>query len=337
MNNSIYISICCLGVDKELELTITSALKTISRENYVSIGLACIGRETFFQTIKTKFKGVPNLSLVYATSNEIDGISQSRNLAASLYNMEDYFLQVDSHTLFSQNWDKHLIETLTMAQSFVNNDKTIISGGLPAYSYFHDPDKTIKLSLDKEILYIDWEKDYFWGIPYANFVKKERLSPKLQEYIKRNAFSPCPKISAGFLFGNNALANHIEIEEKLLFWEEQPIQSMNLIEKGFCLVQPDSYPHLNHFYGGSDDLNKSRMGRGKERAYFHTKSGKLEDSDYGKEMSDNFTKILNNPKKSEIVRRYQEYTGIDLKTGVIFDENRPSYFINSTRNDKIFD
>jgi len=41
------------------------------------------------------------------------GVSWARSIAYSLYNAEDYILQVDSHTCFEEGWDENLIRQIS--------------------------------------------------------------------------------------------------------------------------------------------------------------------------------------------------------------------------------
>ena len=56
------------------------------------------------------------------------GVAKGRYITESMYEDEDYVLQIDAHTWFCDFWDEHLIRMLDK-----HDDKTIISGLLPPY------------------------------------------------------------------------------------------------------------------------------------------------------------------------------------------------------------
>jgi hypothetical protein len=56
------------------------------------------------------------------------GVGRARYKAESMYDGEDYVLQVDAHSWFCQDWDELLIGLLT-----TQTEKTILTGYAPAY------------------------------------------------------------------------------------------------------------------------------------------------------------------------------------------------------------
>ena len=52
------------------------------------------------------------ISQVYLVTIKVNQAQRVRNKANSLYNGEEYYLQVDSHSQFVDNWDEILINQL---------------------------------------------------------------------------------------------------------------------------------------------------------------------------------------------------------------------------------
>ena len=72
---------------------------------------------------KTTF--ADQIRYVFIGSVDARGACWARHLAQSLYQHEDYFLQVDSHSWFDQNWDETCIAL--MQSNFTPNPKKLYS------------------------------------------------------------------------------------------------------------------------------------------------------------------------------------------------------------------
>ena len=55
------------------------------------------------------------------------GAGYARSIAMSQYGGEDYYLQIDSHTIFEKNWDIECIDQHNSAKLIARNDKVILS------------------------------------------------------------------------------------------------------------------------------------------------------------------------------------------------------------------
>lgn len=84
---------------------------------------------------KLSFAGVviDVISLHYYTSQ---GACWARHMAETRFNDEDYFLQIDSHCRFIENWDQEMINTVEELRS--SSSKPVLSTYPPPY----DPDNS---------------------------------------------------------------------------------------------------------------------------------------------------------------------------------------------------
>ena len=112
---SIYISLCCLGVDTELIETIKSAKDNSSDPENIHIGVAFIGNKEFCDKVTGETSMYSNIVTSFHEREGNLGVGRGRSLATNLYSGQDYFLQVDAHTFFLQDWDKFLIDNHTLA------------------------------------------------------------------------------------------------------------------------------------------------------------------------------------------------------------------------------
>ena len=68
-----------------------------------------------------------NVRRVNIPHTQAKGPTWARFICASLYKNEDFFMMIDSHSLFSQDWDIQLISMFESLQKNTNHSKMIIS------------------------------------------------------------------------------------------------------------------------------------------------------------------------------------------------------------------
>ena len=126
---SIFISVASYR-DPHLQLTLKSAVENASNPSGLFFGI--VNQDVARNEVDYSF--LPDYSLIKIHPRNARGVGLARSKAMSLYNGEDYFLQVDSHTQFVKNWDLKCIEQLKLAKQVSGNKKTILSCYPPPYS-----------------------------------------------------------------------------------------------------------------------------------------------------------------------------------------------------------
>lgn len=66
--------------------------------------------------------------VIYLDSNVLYGVGHPRFLVSKLFSNEDYFFQLDAHSVFVPGWDVQIIDEFTELQEITGNSKVIISG-----------------------------------------------------------------------------------------------------------------------------------------------------------------------------------------------------------------
>lgn len=111
--------------DAELPYTIDSLVKNSTHDLTISVVEQCNRNERIdmskWASDRVKFTGQ------WMRSGNAKGAGYARNLAMSYYTNEDFFFQIDSHTLLVQNWDSKMIETLNAARNLAGTDKVLLS------------------------------------------------------------------------------------------------------------------------------------------------------------------------------------------------------------------
>jgi hypothetical protein len=282
MRNEIYVSISCLGYDSELEHTINTCLN--NSVNNITIAIAMIDNYEFYLQMKEKYK---NVKFLYATKEEGLGIGKSRILAASMYDNEEYFLQIDAHTSFFKNWDQELIRQFEHAKKITGKEKIVLSGYPPRYERFHS-------------------KLYISGVlNYPVFLENEFILNAIPKWGDKELdleYYPLNKISANFMFSNKHLAKNLGVEINSIFWEEEILQSINLIDNNFILLYPEKKAVLAHRYQENGGINRPHIFDYLNNSY--------------QLILLNYYSFLLNPQNKQKIDKYSKYAKIDLIKGI---------------------
>ena len=119
---TIFISIAAYN-DPSLSDTIRSAISSADNPDRLSFGVALQYRD---EPDLSEFSG-NNLRTTSYDTNTRPGIVRIRyNISRDLYDGEDYYLQIDSHYLFSDGWDTKLIKYYRDISEQTKTDKVIL-------------------------------------------------------------------------------------------------------------------------------------------------------------------------------------------------------------------
>lgn len=233
---SIFISIASYR-DPELVRTVRSAIDNAARPQdlYFGIVLQEIEKD------EPNLSWIPNLSLIKMHPKFARGAGFARAKAMELYNNQDYYLQVDSHTVFEKNWDLICIEEHNKAKIIAGNDKIILS-------YFPPP---YELKTDNTVHFIKNDKK---KPPYAT-KQKPHLTSRNHWTAKRMEFSdpnrPQPEMSttvlAGFIFTTGNIVQEVPYDPEISFFGEEICFSAKAWTRGWDIYSPSKVV-LYHFY-----------------------------------------------------------------------------------------
>lgn len=323
---SIYVSISCLYKDKELLNTIRTAKDNAFNGEDIHMGILFIGDLAYKNKIDEEINRLEykNIKTKFVEFEDAIGIYSGRKMAAEMYDGQDYFLQIDAHTFFLQNWDVDLTRRYKQALKITKNKKTVITGIPGAYGYSdHMPTSvannatTHLVKRIKDIWY--WQdtgysyflKDEWWiseekCIPRFYDAQVMNIDKRTFKRVKRKGFAPAIKICAAFIFGDKNLAEDTGIDPITFFWEEEILQSVNLIGNGFSLVHIGFLGPILHHYS-QDSTTKT------ERLSLITHIFTEETAEMI--MKKNYLDYYNDPKNKTKIKAYEEYAGIDLLVG----------------------
>jgi hypothetical protein len=153
-------------------------------------------------------------------------VQARRDIINNLYANEDYFLQIDSHTRFKDNWDNILINQI---QS-IPKGKVIISTYPNEFTY-PDPDmEYLKLPYNAPLIF----DKFFTDDPRDNrFVPRNLRSLKDYDVVENK------RISAGFLFTDARWIQDVAMpKEGIIFNGEEDFLTYLSYLKGWNITLP---------------------------------------------------------------------------------------------------
>lgn len=220
-NGSIFVSIASY-CDTQLIDTLKSLyLEAIDPSRvYVGVNL----QDTLEAYEQLKSYNFPNLQIIFTPKEQSKGVVHARNrIKKELVSFQDYFLQVDSHTRFRQEWDAILINQYNS----IEQDKVILT----TYpNHFDVP--------DYEKVYL--EKPNNTPLRIKRFLHTESLTdnrfvaenlPTLNDYeIVDTRWA-----AAGFLFTRKRWIDEVIIPDNIRFNGEEDFQTFLSYLKGWNL------------------------------------------------------------------------------------------------------
>src|SRR4051812_3998707 len=125
MMDKIFVQIAAYR-DPELLPTIRDCVQKASHPERLRFGI-CWQRSS--DDTLAEFSNDPRFRIVSIPFRDSKGVCWARNLLQSMYNDEEYTLQLDSHHRFAEHWDTQLIEMLLC----VSSPKPLLTSYVPAY------------------------------------------------------------------------------------------------------------------------------------------------------------------------------------------------------------
>lgn len=233
---SIFISIASYR-DPELTRTIKSAIDNAANPDDIYFGVVLQELEKF----EPDLSWVPNLSLTKIHPKFARGAGFARAEGMKLYDNQDYYLQIDSHTLFEKNWDVLCIKELEKAQEIAKNKKVILSYFPPPFYVDAKGVVTIVKGSKSHPAYPTKQipkltKRSEWTAERVEFSDKAKKNPELSTTIL-----------AGFVFTTGDIVKDVPYDPEISFFGEELCFAVRAWTRGWDIYSP-SITILYHFY-----------------------------------------------------------------------------------------
>jgi hypothetical protein len=231
---TIFISIASYR-DPELERTIHSALDNAANPQDLHFGVMLQEFERFAPDLSW----VPNLTLNTIHPKMARGAGYARAQIVPMYSGQDYFLQIDSHTIFEKNWDQICIDQYKKAQEISNNNKIILSHFPPPF--YVEPDKTISIIKNSKT-----------QLPYATkqkpmLTKRGEWTAERVKLTNKNLPEQSTTILAGFVFSKGELIQEVPYDPEISFFGEELCFAIRAWTRGWDIYSP-CVTIVYHFY-----------------------------------------------------------------------------------------
>lgn len=226
--------------DFELPKTVIDAVAKSSGNHVICFGV----HNCVVENHQIFIPMVPNFRMQESQAPENIGVGLGRSIANSLYNGQDYYLQVDGHTRFYQNWDEELIRNILEMQA-QGIKKPLLTAYPSSYSYNNNL---------KE--HCDWDRSVT-SISFAE--KPEQFEQTLipsQLAVPSEGGIKQTSISAGFIFTLGEFA-YLGFNEKIMFWGEEILIAARAYTNGFDLMIPDKQYIYHLYYDHSSVFQKN--------------------------------------------------------------------------------
>jgi hypothetical protein len=311
---TIYVAIPSL-YDEELERTIDDAIAKAEFPERVFLGVAIQDNGSkLFNKINKKFGKLRNVRLSFTKfkrSEYLDdlGVGLGRAKSHELYKGEDYVLQIDSHTMFEEKWDSTLIGLHEEALSSTQNKKTVITAYAGHYFLDASGKRTSEFPAN-----LPENKGFYYSL-YSQFQRKYGVIPAASMVASSTItdidvkFFPASKFSANFAFGDREFAKNLGLETKSIFFEEEVIQSVNLLSSGFSLAFPNvDTAVIRHLYS----IQGSKVGSRKASSDYISRQIEKE---LNLKQQNVYLDFLSNPENKDARESYERYANISLEFG----------------------
>lgn len=241
-----------------------------------------------------KYKKDARFKILNVPFDESKGACWARSETNKMYNNEEFMLQIDSHSRFTEKWDSRLIKSWEE----LNDEKAIYTSYPPSYDPSQSEEKWVK-------------KPYIIHVySIKNNLTKQR--PRLMEnWQNRKIPYKARHVAAGFIFAKGSLINEIPYDPEFYFSGEETSLMIRFFTHGYNVYHPNDF-FIWHYYTRKD---QAKHWNDQKTAHLTSKSlsrlkcllGLNKDHDLknfglGKERS---------------LEDYKKYSGIDFERNVL--------------------
>ena len=236
MNEKIFISICAFN-EKDLGQTVLSAISNAVNPNRLFFGIFECSSNGNFTNFENNSKNIYHLKAIY---NAPFGVGLPRLNSSMLNDREyDFYLQVDAHMLFENNWDVDLVDSYNLISK--NHKKIIISTYTPWW--YHNEKNEIVLSANNQVIE-DIKNFSTNNLFFSHALKMENIQEGLiRKYIdvtgrsvdwnNEKIYEEHFCLSGNFLFSDSSFVKEV-MHDPLISWGgDQSVMALRSFTRGY--------------------------------------------------------------------------------------------------------
>ena len=314
--NTIFISLASYR-DKECENTLSEIFKKAKNPEKIFVGICQQNKEGDVGCVVDNSQFKNNVKYHDISYEEARGPTFARYLCSHLWDGEEYFLQIDSHTRFVPNWDEKIKDMYSKCP----NRRCVLTHYPPDHSQYKDVKKG---DVATHTCSSHFENNF------------HIISEARQINTKNKELYATPYVSAGFLFAPAEFLFDVPFDPYLphLFQGEEVLLSSRLWTNGWDLYNL-SEAVATHFYDRKNDPHfwddhknwTDTQNKTNKRYYYIIKQ--LEKKDLDKRFLYRVEDYgLGNKRTFE---EWLEYTGIDLKNKKVISRCDHKYDIEKKK------
>lgn len=262
-NKTIFVSIASYR-DIYCSRTLESLYKNATYPNNIYAGICIQNKEGDEECSlpNNLIQFSPNITTIRLKDYEAKGPTWARYLCASLFNNQDYFFQVDSHTLFEKGWDVILMSMIDEIKRNTGSHDVVLSHYPPNYDDYGNKNR------DKNIVDTICQS-FFNEKGMVSFLGATAVDMKKDKYVQT------PHIAAGMFFCEGKCIHDVPYDPNLpnLFVGEEILHSARVWTAGYDIYSPtqlsvyhlytrDDQPHVwddKKTFDDTDALNKVKQ------------------------------------------------------------------------------
>ena len=302
--------------DPELKNTIRDLLNKAKHKENIHIGICWQNNKdedvwdnihNFLKQYDVEYsKYIKILDIDYKQSK---GACWARNLTQSMYDGEEFSLQIDSHSRFEKDWDEKLI---TMFNNLYD-DNAIIS----TYPSMYTPEST----------YEDYDKKIYSCHVYKMHEGMISVRPRRVDISESNPPQKAVAIAAGFIFGKGHI-NNIKYDPEFYFSGEEAAMAVRYYTSGYNLYHPNKLIFY-HYYTRKNE--KKHWSDHKNWSSYSSKAHKRLNCLLGRNADFDLGEYGLGTKRS--LEDWKNYSGIDYKSNSlhqgVLNNDPPPYDISN--------
>ena len=227
--------------------------------------------------------------------------------------------------MFEDGWDNTLISLLNDAKREIQSDKVILTAYAGKYYLDNNGERTLRgfdsipgESKQHSFMYPMFIKD---EVKYGIIPLWSMTNSEIARSSERK-FLPSIKFNANFAFGDMGFAKNTCISEDIVFFEEEIIQTIELMKRGYSLVYPNvESATIRHFY--ADFASVENMKKKYKRKDLSLLFNKISVEDQVANAKATYLSYIKNSLNKDALQSYKRYANVDLISGMVFDQGIP--------------
>lgn len=299
-NNTIFVSIASYRDDVCTD-TLESLFAMAEVPNRIFVGICQQNDSAQDKDCLSPIVNNNNVRILRIPHYEAKGPTYARYLCSTLWNGEEFFLQIDSHTKFVKNWDTICINMINRIKKDGLSDKPVLSYYPKEYKQYEKYTEAQKFNVPRMC------KSFFNERGMISFLAS-------REIVTNNQVYKTPHLAGGMFFCESKFLNELPFDPDLpyLFVGEEILHSIRFFTNGWDIFTP-SENILFHEY--------TRTGKPKiwtDNPYYSDMTAFNKVKYYlGLDTNISTDKYINLDKyglgKTRTIQEFYDFAGIDIK------------------------